>query len=319
MSRPWTFLLPIPLFMTLSLSAQPDVHQQLGTATQLALEGHFVEAVQQARPLLESGQLTELERGRGWVVLGSAYQQQGEFQEAMSAYENAIRILGEQKEVPAGYASALASFGTLYRDMLQFDAAAQMEMHALHVDQQMNDHGGIAIVCANLADLELGLKHTKKAQAWLDESVEESKLSSKLDESFYAFVASSEAWLAELTGNPSAAIAGYQKEIEYLAHSPGEQKFTLGWAYMVLGKAYLKNGNIGDALSDMRKGCSLLQQTVGTGNPRYLLAQVAYAQALDAAGMRAQAVQTKADAEQKLRTIYKDQCTQCRITALALH
>lgn len=193
-------------------------------------------------------------------------------------------------EDAADYASALSAFATLYHDMLQFDAATQMQMHALHVNQQINDHGGIAVVCANLADIELGLKHTKKAQAWLDESVQESKLASNLDESFYAFVASSEAWLAELRGNTPAAIAGYQKEIDYLTHSPGEENSTLGWAYMLLGKAYLKNGNIGDALSNMRKGCSLLPQNVGTGNPRYLLAQVAYAQALDSAGMHAQAV-----------------------------
>ena len=319
MSRLWAFLLPIQLSMTSLLSAQLDVHQQLGTTAQSDFQGRFEEAVEQARPLLESDQLTERERGRGWVVLGFAYQHQGEFQEATTAYENAIRILEKRNEDAADYASALSAFGTLYRDMLQFDAAAQMQMRALHVDQQINDHGGIAAVCANLADIELGSRHIRKAQAWLDEAVQESKLASDLDESFYAFITSSEAWIAELRGDEPAAIAGFQKEIGYLTHSSAEQNPPLGWAYMLLGKAYLKNGDIKGALSNMRKGRSILLQTVGTGSPRYLLAQVAYAQALDAAGMRAQAVQARADAEQKLSAIYKQQCTQCRITALALH
>lgn len=39
MSRFWTFLPPIQLSLVLSVSAQPDVHQLLGTATQLALQG----------------------------------------------------------------------------------------------------------------------------------------------------------------------------------------------------------------------------------------------------------------------------------------
>jgi len=318
MSRVRTFLLPIQLSMVLSLSAQADVHQLLHTATQLALLGHSKEAVEQARPLLESTQLSEPERGRGRALLGFAYQYQGEFQEAMSAYENALRILKERNEDPADYASALTALGTLYRDMRQFDAAAQMQMHALHVEQQINDHGGIAVVCANLADLELGSKHIRKAQAWLDEAVQESKLASNLDQKFYAFVASSEAWLAELKGNTRAAIAGHQKEIGYLAHSPGEQNPTLGWAYMLLGKAYLKTGNITDALSNMGKGCAILRQA-GPESPRYLLAQVEYAEALESAGMHAEAVQTKFEAEGKLRVLYKEQCTRCRITSMALH
>jgi len=53
MGRSWTSLLPISLSIALSPSAQPEIDQQLSTATQLALQGHFEAAVQQARPLLE--------------------------------------------------------------------------------------------------------------------------------------------------------------------------------------------------------------------------------------------------------------------------
>lgn len=319
MSRIWKLLLPIHFSIVLSLSAQADVHLQLGAAAQLVLQGNYQEAIELARPALESKQLTESERGRGWTVLGSAYEFQARYREATTAYENAVKILGKRDEDAAEYASTLSAFGTLYRDMLQFDAAAHMDMHALRVDQQINDHAGVAVDCASLADLELGLKHTKQAQRWLDRAIQESKMAPTLGNDFYAFVASSQAWLAELKGNKRATIAGYRMQIDYLTHPSGEQNPTLGWAYMLLGKANLKNGNTGDALSNMRLGCAILAQTVGVGNPRYLLAQVAYAEALDSAGMHAQAVQTKANAEQKLSDLYKEQCVQCRITTLALH
>jgi tetratricopeptide (TPR) repeat protein len=319
MSRLWTFLLPIQLSLALSLSAQADVHQQLRTAAQLASQGHYQEAIELAGPALESKQVTGTEPGKGWTVLGSAYEFQGRYQEATTAYENALQILRKREEDAAEYATALSAFGTLYRDMFQFDAAARMEMRALQVDWQINDHAGVASDCASLADIELGLKHTRKAQLWLDKAIEESRMAPTLGNDFYAFVTSSQAWLAELRGNKPAARAGFQTEIDYLASSQDEQNPTLGWAYMLLGKAYLKNGNIGDALSNMRIGCSNLLQTVGVGNPRYLLAQVAYADALNSAGMHALSVQTRAEAEQKLRGLYKEQCTQCRITALALH
>jgi tetratricopeptide (TPR) repeat protein len=305
--------------MALPLSAQADVHQQLRAAAQLASQGHYQEAIDLARPALETEQVTEIERGRGWVLLGSAYEFQGRYQEATTAYENALQVLRKRDQDAAEYASALSAFGTLYRDLYQFDAAARMEMHALQVDEQINDHAGVAADCASLADLELGLKHTRKAQLWLDRAIQESKLAPTLGNDFYAFVTSSQAWLAELRGNTPAAIAGFQKEIDYLTGSQDEQNPTLGWAYLILGKAYLKNGNSKDGLGNMRKGSSILLKTVGTGNPRYLLAQVAYAEALDSAGMHDQANQTRADAEQKLRGMYKEQCTQCRITSLALH
>jgi tetratricopeptide (TPR) repeat protein len=319
MSRLWTLLLSIQLFMALSLSAQSDVHQQLRAAAALASQGQFEKASDLARSALDSEELTQTERGRGWTLLGMAFQYQGEFQEAMSAYENALRVLEERNEDAADYASALSAFGTLFRDMRQFDAATQMEMRALHVSQRVNDHAGIAVACVNLADLELGQKHAKKAQAWLDRAIQESKVAPTLGDDFYAFVASSQAWLTELKGNARAAAAGFEKEIGYLTRLYGGENPQVGWAYMLLGNAYLKNGGIRDALSNMRKGCSILLQSVGARNPRYLLAQVAYAQALDSAGMHALAVQTKAEAEQKLKVIYQEQCTECRITALALH
>jgi tetratricopeptide (TPR) repeat protein len=112
---------------------------------------------------LRLSKVSEIERGRGWTILGSAYAFQGRYQEAATAYENALQILRKRDQDAAEYASALSAFGTLYRDMSQFDAAARMEMHALQVDKQINDHAGVAVDCASLADLERCLKSTRKA------------------------------------------------------------------------------------------------------------------------------------------------------------
>jgi tetratricopeptide (TPR) repeat protein len=319
MYRNLVFLLSVPLLAGLLLSAQADLHQRLSTAAELCLQGHVEEAIKLARPIVDSTQLTETERGRGWTMLGSAYQYQGDFQEAMTAYESALRILKKREENEGDFASALSAFGTLFRDMRQFESAAQMEMRALRIAQGINDHAKVAAVCASLADLELGSKHTRKAHAWLDEAIRESKLAPKLGEDFYAFVTSSQAWLAELKGHNRTAIEGYGREVEYLTRSYGEQNPQVGWAFMLLGKAHLKGGNVHDALSNMRKGCAILRETVGTNNLRYLLAQVEYAQALKAAGMGVEAVQLKVDAETKLRVVYQEQCADCRITAMALH
>jgi tetratricopeptide (TPR) repeat protein len=319
MTRRLTILSPLLFIFILSTSAQTYPQKQLDTALTQYWQGHFEAAIDLLRPLVESKESTETDQGRGWILLGSAYQYQSKFQEAITAYENALRIFERRDEDATDYASALSAFGTLYRDMHRFGDSAQMESRALVVNEKINNHAGIAAVCASLADLELGLKHARKAQMWLDRATQESKLAPKLGDTFYAFVASTQAGVEELRGHTRAAIDGYLKEIEYLTRLSGEDSFQVGWAYMLLGKAYLKAGDISNALSDMRKGCAILTQTVGTDSLRYLFAQVEYSNALSSAGMHAEAAQTKAEAEQKLKRLYQQQCTQCRTTAMALH
>jgi len=317
-SRFLFFLLLILHYATLPLSAQEDPHQRLHAAADLALQGHYEGAIELARPTLGSTALSQTERGRGWTLLGLAYQYRGDFQKATTAYENALQILEGRGGSASDYASALASFGTLYRDMGQMDAARRMELRALRVNQQINDPAGIAAVSATLADIELGGKHIGRAQTWLDEATRESRLAPTLGDSFHASVASSQAWLEELKGHMQAAIAGHEMEIDYLTHAHGEETPQVGWAYMLLGKAYLENGNVNDALTSMCKGRVLLLQTLGPNNLRYLVAQLEYAQALKSAGMKANAARTKLDAESQLKSIYKEQCSQCRITVMAL-
>ena len=91
-------LLSLLLLVSLSLSAQSDVHQQLRAAGELWSQGHFEKAGELARQALDSADLTQVERGRGWTLLGSAMQNQGQFQKAMSAYENALRIFEGKNE-----------------------------------------------------------------------------------------------------------------------------------------------------------------------------------------------------------------------------
>jgi tetratricopeptide (TPR) repeat protein len=321
MHRMRIFLLCLPLSAVLPLAAQTNPHQQLYNAANLGAQGHYQEAIALAEPVLnsDSAQLSDTERGRGWRLLGLGYQFEGDFEKATTAYENALRILEARKENADDYTAVLSDFGTLYRDMRQYDAATQLEMRALGGNQQAGDHEGAAIASVNLADIEMNLNHTRKARAWMDEAVRESKLAPALSRNFEAFLVSSQASIADQTGDTRAAIAGHRREIDLLREATPEASPTLGWAYMLLGKAYLDDGNVGDALSNMSKGSAMLRETSGAESPHYLIAQIAYARALDAAGTRAQALKIRADAEAKLKTYYQDQCPQCRVTALALH
>lgn len=320
MTRLLSFLLSVPLSAALPLSAQTDLHQRLGVAAELCSQGRFEAGIALARPILESPALNPTERARGWLVIGSAYQYLGKFQEAMTADENALRILHSgHDDNGSDYALALKALGTLFRDMKQFDTASQLELRALQADRKIGNHDDIATDCLILADLELGLRHIGRAQEWLDRVAEESRVALSLGDDFYALLSSTQASLDEAKGQMATAIAGYEREIMYLKHSSGDASPQVGWAYILLGKAFLKSRNVSDALTSMRRGRVLLIQTVGTHNPRYLAAQVEYAKALKSAGMRTEAARIKAEAESELRSKLKEQCLQCRITITALH
>jgi hypothetical protein len=68
----------------------------------------------------------------------------------------------------------------------------------------------------------------------------------------------------------------------------------------------------------MRKGLEILGKTTGTANIKYLDAELAYAKVLDASGEHAKARELKKTTEQALRELYRRQCIQCRISAVAL-
>lgn len=298
--------------------AQVDVRHQLHYASQLFRQGQCSSVTDVAVPLMDSPGLTNLERGRAWALVGSAYQCQGRFQDATTSYEKALRILQVDDGLAADYAATLSAFGTLLSDMGQGKAALGVESRALHIYERIHDHAGIAVACVSLADLELGFKHHTQGRVYLERSMQETSLANGLSDDYYAFLTSSRAWLAEQEGDVSTAISGYREEIDQLTRLHGEHDSLVGWAYMLLGKAYLLRGDTGMASNRMDKGLAILRETVGTANFRYLAAQVAYAQVLDASGMRREAKQLRTGAQRALDRLYKDQCVQCRVSALAL-
>ena len=87
---------------------------------------------------------------------------------------------------------------------------------------------------------------------------------------------------------------------------------------MLLGEANAKARDLTIALDNMRKGLGILEKTAGSANVKFLEAELAYADVLDASGARAEARELKTTAEQELRDLYRRQCIQCRISVSAL-
>jgi len=303
-----------------SLWSQQNARQGLGLAFQLDWQGQFARVIEVAKPLTTATTLTTAERGKVWRVLGHAYQQEGRFQEAATAYEQSLHLLENQRAYSSDYAATLSTFATLYRDMGEFDAAMRMEARALNLYEQAGYHAGAAIACSSLADLALHRKQVRKARGYLARAVREANLGKGgLDDDDFAFLSSTQAWRAELDHDPAAAISGYQHALALREHLHGDHHPIIGLSLVLLGKAYADAGDTDKALENLRRGLDILGQTQGLHSVAYLSAEVAYVQVLDDSGEHSQAQELKTQTEEALNSLYRNQCVQCRISVAALH
>jgi tetratricopeptide (TPR) repeat protein len=322
----------IPLLLCASLAAytgmaaqknptpsQVNSEQRLGRLTELEQKGRYAEVTEPLAELIRANALNERESGRAQLLLGIAYHQQGALTQAQSAYEKALHILSHTPEGAVDHASALDNFARLSLDTGHPDTALRMETDALKEYEGLPDHADIARSCATLASLEINRGHRREGKEYLSRALHEAGLASGLDQDFYAAVSSAQGWLALLNKDTTTAISAYAHAIELWRDAHGEQHMLTGWGYMLLGKSYAQAGQNDKALEQMRKGLNILDQAVGSSDPKYLAAQISYSQVLDQSGEHDEAVRVKSSAQQALKRLSRDACADCTVSAFALH
>jgi tetratricopeptide (TPR) repeat protein len=299
--------------------SQVNSEQRLGRLTELEQKGRYAEVTEPLAELIRSNALSEREAGRAQLLLGIAYHQQGALAQAQSAYEKTLHILSHNPEGAADHAAALDNFARLSLDTGHPDTALRMETDALKEYEGLSDHANIARSCATLASLEINRGHRREGKEYLSRALQEAGLASGLDQDFYAAVWSAQGWLALLNKDTTTAISAYAHAIELWRGAHGEQHMLTGWGYMLLGKSYAQAGQNDKALEQMRKGLNIVDQAVGSNDPKYLAAQISYSQVLDQSGEHDEAVRVKNSAQQALKRLSRDACADCTVSAFALH
>ena len=322
----------IPLLLCTSLAAstgmaaqknptpsQVNSEQRLGRLTELEQKGRYAKVTEPLAELIRANALNKRESGRAQLLLGIAYHQQGALTQAQSAYEKALHILSHTPEGAVDHASALDNFARLSLDTGHPDTALRMETDALKEYEGLSDHADIARSCATLASLEINRGHRREGKKYLSRALQEAGLATGLDQDFYAAVWGAQGWLALLNKDTTTAISAYAHAIELWRDAHGEQHMLTGWGYMLLGKSYAQAGQNDKALEQMRKGLNILDQAVGSSDPKYLAAQISYSQVLDQSGEHDEAVRVKSSAQQALKRLSRDACADCTVSAFALH
>lgn len=305
-------------FVTTLLFCQETTPPGLQDAFQLNRQGRFAELVEAAQPLVNDKSLNPLIRGQAAMLVGLGKHQVGKFQESAAAYEQSLRLLSSNTEYSGYYAATLIAYGTLYHDMGRISDAQQLQDKALSIYEKTTDHTGIAMACKSLASIALAGGHKPEGRKYLERAASEAKISGHLNPDFFASLYSMQGKLAELEKKHTDAVTGYRHALTVWELEHGDRHVLVGWGYILLGKANAEAGHTDEALEQMRKGLSILGDTVGPVNVHYLAAELAYAHILSATGSHSQADELAKKDQGLLKNFYSGQCVQCSVSATAL-
>lgn len=300
------------------LAAQnPD--PRLAEAFALERDGQTKQSIAAVQALLDSGSLNEPDTGKAWNILALAYEDRGDFVDAHRAHERAIRVLEKLPNHIKDYAMALDDLGGLYLAMGDEDLAVRIKEKTLHLYKKIGDHEGTAIACSDLAGLALSQRQIRNGRKYLELARREETLARVLDDDNLAAISSMQGWLAQLQGDFSGSLTSYQLSLSLWQRRHGEEHASTGWGYILVGNIKAEQGQTASALADMQRGLAILDRTLGRQHPRYLEADIAYLRLLERTKGHAEAARLKTTAEQDLRTFYRDQCSDCTVSAVAFH
>jgi tetratricopeptide (TPR) repeat protein len=299
------------------LTAQ-DPKAALANLSDLNRGGQLLQVIDAANSLLATDKLTPAYQGMVFVYLGHAYQQRGEFTKATANYEKALTLINRDGQHPSDYATTLGALATVYAQTGQFDTAKHMFRQSIRLYENDNDHEGAAMIWDDLATIAADQHSRKEAHKYMKRSVAESQLAGNMTPGELAALATTEARIAELDGDPRTAILRYQQALDLWKQTNKDQQQRIAWLYVLLSGAYLQSGDLTTACETVTRGLTMLEAISGRQTVRYLTAQLTYSKILDASGAHDEASTLRKEAQAGLNTGTDRQHTQSQISISAL-
>ena len=293
---------------------EDNPNQVVASALSLIERGKYENAISMLSPIAESRSADNVARGRAWTVLGFAYKQNGQFEQARRCYEEALSIFDEAAIFVTDRAAALDYFGNLEVDMGNLADGQKLFLEALQIDEKFQDHLRLSTVYTHLAGVAILQKHYKDAKKNLESAEQEANSVADLKERLFADLYGTRGWLASSTGKKQAAVENYKRSLEACEHQFGHQHPLTGWSYLLLGKAIADDGNVEDGMKNIRDGLAILETTAGTQDLRYLAGEIAYSKLLDRSGAHAESARLATEAKQEIDSRIRSQCSNCTVS-----
>ena len=294
---------------------EENLNDVVANAFGLLEKGRYETAISMLSPIAESPSTDKATRGRAWTVLGFAYKQDGQFEEARRCYEQALNIFNEAAIFDSDRAAALDYFGNLELDMGNLADGLRLFTEALQIDEKFQDHLRLATAYNHLAGIAIQQKRYKDAKRYLQSSEQEANSVANGKQELLADVYGTRWWLASATGKKGEAVEAYKQSLEACERQFGNQHPLTGWAYLLLGKAIAEDGHLEDGMKSIRGGLAILEATAGKQDLRYLAGEIAYSKLLDRSGAHAESARLASEAKQEIDSRIRSQCSNCTVSA----
>lgn len=306
------------LIHCLPLMGQNSSADAFAHAVNLIGRGQSASAIEILRPLADRESQASPERARIQTMLGFAYQQGGQFALARQCYERALTNVGNSAASDPDRATILDYLASLETDTGNITSAESLFLQALEIDKRLADPERLATLYTHLAGLEVQKRQFKEARRHLDLAMREQEQAGSSKAEYLADLYVTRGWLASVNNHYQEAVDDYSKALAACRKTYGEDHPLVGWSYLLLGKAQGENDDLNEALDAMVKGLSILKNTVGSNDVRYLIGEMAYSKLLDRAGRHEEAQRLSAEAERSLPEALKPQCRDCSTSVWSL-
>ncbi|HEX7158237.1 MAG TPA: tetratricopeptide repeat protein [Edaphobacter sp.] len=313
----WLFSHLLLIALTTALLGGHECHAQFTGAYERYARGDPRGAIAALKEQLEgsSDELSGVERGVAWNLLGSAYQTIEEFQEARRCYENSLRILREIANARLDYAAALMNMASLELTVGDIAAAKAMQLKLRQLYGTDAYHSGLARVANDLALIDLTEKNVRGARRETEEAFREAALAGTLSDDDYAPMYVLDGSVTEAEGDPHGAIAAYNKAIELWTRGHGPRYYMLITAYGLRAGAREAIGETAEGIADVKAALALTEQISGRDSIAYYSAELRYAKLLRKQGEKQEAARMEKVARDGIAALSRKQCNGCTISA----
>jgi tetratricopeptide (TPR) repeat protein len=284
-------------------SAESGGNDLSATYLDLIAKGKYEAAISMLKPLAESSSTDQIVRGRILTLLGFAYKESGQFQQARRCYEEALNTFADSAGADGDRAATFDNFGSLEEELGNLPDAQTLLTKAAQIAERIQDHFRLATVLTEMAGIGIEQKHYKVAKKYLQTAVQEE----------------GKGWLESATGNKIEAVWDYRESLAACKGRYGDQHPLTGWSTLQLGKAFAEEGEVDEGIKNIRDGLAILEASTGKSDLRYLVGEVLYAEVLDLTGAHAESVKLESAARQALDSKLKNQCTGCTVSTWSLY
>ena len=304
------------IMLSAPLASAQDQTSELARLAELSSRNQLPQLIQTATSLLNE-KLTPAEQSTALTFLGHAYQASGDPHTAIGYYEKALALLHPDSHHPVEYATTLGAMATLYAELGQSDTAKHMLLRSVHLlEKDGGHHAEIAWIWNDLATIAANQRSRREAHKDMTHALAEAKLDPNISSHETACFLTTQAKIAEIDGDFPSAVANYQHALALWKQTHEDQHPETAWLYVLLGSAYLQNGDLASARQTTSLGLNLLEAGSNHQSARNLAAELAYAKVLDASGSHDEASNLRKQAQAGMTTAGKRSQGEISISAL---